>query len=321
MLAIARALMSRPQLLLCDEPSLGLAPLIVQELFGILARLNQEEGLAMLLVEQNANLAMDIADRAYLLETGTIVAIGRRRRRSATTTPSARPTWATRRRPWNASSSTSSTASRSGAIYALLALGLVIIYRGTGHLNFAQGEMAMFSAFLAWWLSRLGRAAVDRGRRRRCVIAFVLGGDRRAVHHPPDRRKQLASPSSSRRSACSSGSTRSRPFIWKVTIPEAFGSLFPNDPDDFIRIGGAEWRYENIGVLVVLLVIAGLLFLLFQRTKFGLAMRAVASNPESAPLVGIRTGQVLMVSWGLAAAVGAIGGALVGSLRATSTRR
>ena len=76
MLAIARALMSRPRLLLCDEPSLGLAPIIVQELFGILRRLNTEEGLSVLLVEQNANLAMEIAHRAYLLETGAIVASG-----------------------------------------------------------------------------------------------------------------------------------------------------------------------------------------------------------------------------------------------------
>ena len=76
MLAIARALMCRPKLLLCDEPSLGLAPIIVQEMFRILARLNQEEGTAILLVEQNANLAMEIAHRAYLLETGTIVATG-----------------------------------------------------------------------------------------------------------------------------------------------------------------------------------------------------------------------------------------------------
>jgi len=76
MLAIARALMSRPRLLLCDEPSLGLAPLIVAELFGILARLNEEDGLSVLLVEQNANLAMEIADRAYLLETGSIVTSG-----------------------------------------------------------------------------------------------------------------------------------------------------------------------------------------------------------------------------------------------------
>ena len=64
-----------------------------------------------------------------------------------------------------------------------------------------------------------------------------------------------------------------------------------------------------------MLVVAGLLYLLFQKTKLGLAMRAVASNPESAPLAGIKTGQVLMISWGLAAAVGAIGGCMVASLR------
>jgi branched-chain amino acid transport system ATP-binding protein len=76
MLAIARALMSRPTLLLCDEPSLGLAPLIVQEVFAIIGRLNREEGLSVLLVEQNANLAMEIAHRAYVLETGTIALSG-----------------------------------------------------------------------------------------------------------------------------------------------------------------------------------------------------------------------------------------------------
>jgi branched-chain amino acid transport system ATP-binding protein len=76
MLAVARALMSRPKLLLCDEPSLGLAPLIIKELFAVIERLNVEEGLSVLLVEQNANLAMQIAHRVYLLETGRIVAQG-----------------------------------------------------------------------------------------------------------------------------------------------------------------------------------------------------------------------------------------------------
>jgi branched-chain amino acid transport system ATP-binding protein len=76
MLAIARALMSRPRLLLCDEPSLGLAPLITQELFRILVRLNQDEGTSILLVEQNAQLAMNIAHRVYVLEAGTIAASG-----------------------------------------------------------------------------------------------------------------------------------------------------------------------------------------------------------------------------------------------------
>ena len=76
MLAIARALMSRPLLLLCDEPSLGLAPIVTQELFRVLGELNRAEGLSVLLVEQNANLAMSIASRVYLLETGRIVASG-----------------------------------------------------------------------------------------------------------------------------------------------------------------------------------------------------------------------------------------------------
>ena len=76
MLAIARALMSHPKLLLCDEPSLGLAPLITQEVFEVLKTLNSEEGLSVLLVEQNANLALKVAQRVYLLETGSVVASG-----------------------------------------------------------------------------------------------------------------------------------------------------------------------------------------------------------------------------------------------------
>jgi branched-chain amino acid transport system ATP-binding protein len=76
MVAIARALMSRPKLLLCDEPSLGLAPIITKELFGIIAALSTEQNISVLLVEQNANLAMKIAQRVYLLETGRIVASG-----------------------------------------------------------------------------------------------------------------------------------------------------------------------------------------------------------------------------------------------------
>jgi len=76
MLAIARGLMSRPRLLLLDEPSLGLAPLITQDLFHRLAQINADSGTAMLIVEQNANLALAIAARAYVLETGRIVTSG-----------------------------------------------------------------------------------------------------------------------------------------------------------------------------------------------------------------------------------------------------
>jgi branched-chain amino acid transport system ATP-binding protein len=76
MLAIGRALMMRPRLLLLDEPSFGLAPLIVREIFRILRTINESEGMSMLLVEQNANLALELADQAYLLETGAIVMSG-----------------------------------------------------------------------------------------------------------------------------------------------------------------------------------------------------------------------------------------------------
>jgi len=76
MLAIARAMMARPRLLLCDEVSLGLAPVVVQEVFRVLAELNATSGTALLLVEQNAELALDLASRVYLLEVGTVVSSG-----------------------------------------------------------------------------------------------------------------------------------------------------------------------------------------------------------------------------------------------------
>ena len=76
MLAIGRALMSRPRLLLLDEPSFGLAPLIVRDIFEIMRRINAEQGVSILLVEQNATLALDIADSVYLMETGRIVLHG-----------------------------------------------------------------------------------------------------------------------------------------------------------------------------------------------------------------------------------------------------
>jgi branched-chain amino acid transport system ATP-binding protein len=76
MLALSRALMLRPKLLLLDEPSFGLAPLVVQDLFRIMRIINEEEHVSMLLVEQNANLALDLADHAYLIETGSLIVSG-----------------------------------------------------------------------------------------------------------------------------------------------------------------------------------------------------------------------------------------------------
>jgi branched-chain amino acid transport system permease protein len=200
-----------------------------------------------------------------------------------------------------------------GSVYSLIALGLVIVYRSSGHLNFAQGEMAMISAFLAWWYADVGLSpwlAVAVAAGTAFVVAMVI---ERFVIRPIGNRSQFAVVVAA--IGLFLGLNALAPFAWKVTVPEAFEALFPDEPDDFVRIGGAEWREQNIGVFLVLGITVFALLVLFQRTKFGLAMRAVASNPESAPLVGIKTGHVLSVSWGLAAAVGALGGALVASLR------
>ena len=76
MLAVARALMLRPRLMLLDEPSFGLAPLVVRDLFGILGKINREDKVSILVVEQNAQLALELADQAYVIETGRIVMSG-----------------------------------------------------------------------------------------------------------------------------------------------------------------------------------------------------------------------------------------------------
>ena len=76
MLAVGRALMGNPDLLLLDEPSMGLSPIITREIFRLITKINQEKGISMILVEQNANLAFDFSHRAYVLETGKVVLEG-----------------------------------------------------------------------------------------------------------------------------------------------------------------------------------------------------------------------------------------------------
>ena len=197
----------------------------------------------------------------------------------------------------------------AGATYSLVALALVVVYRGSGHLNFAQGEMGTLSAFIVWWFNDKGvplLLAVLLGM----VFGFLIGvATEVAIVRPLAKRSMLAVFVATITlflgiNAYTSG-------VWGAPPDELMDSLFPNDPDDFVRLFGTIWRYKDIGTLAVTLVITGLLFLLFQKTRFGLAMRGVASNTDSARLVGIPTGRILAGSWAIAGALGALAAVLV----------
>jgi len=203
----------------------------------------------------------------------------------------------------------------SGAIYSLVALGIVVVFRGSGHLNFAQGEMATLSAYVAalvttWtlpvldWEIPLWAATIVA-----MLFGFVLGAiTELVIVRPLGRRSPLAVFVAL--IAVFLGINAFNTGMWGAPPPEAVGSLFPNAPEDFVRLLGTVWRYRDIGTLAVTLVVTALLFTLFQKTKIGLAMRAVASNTESGKLVGIPTGWVLAGSWGLAGALAALAGTM-----------
>jgi branched-chain amino acid transport system permease protein len=197
----------------------------------------------------------------------------------------------------------------NGAIYALLALGLVVIFRGTGQLNFAQGEMGMFSTFVVWQIHDWGVPFVLS-----CLIGVVFGFLLGATIE-----MTLIRPVSSRSHsgvfvvtiALFLAFNSLAANLWVTAEQKGFPSLFPNGDFDFQTILGANWSDEAIGILVATLVITAGLFALFRYTRFGLAMRAVASNSDSSRLVGIRNGRVLAASWGLAIALATIGGIFV----------
>ena len=192
----------------------------------------------------------------------------------------------------------------NGAIYACMALAVVMIFQAIDHLNFAQGEMAMFSTFIAWQLLAWGQnywvafvLAV--------VISFVAGIliDRvlfRPIANAPVLSQVVAF------IALFSMLNSSAGQIWDFTIksfPTPFGHtrLFGSPLIDTHEAG-------MIGVTVVLL---GLLYLFFRGTRLGLAMRAAAANPEYARIVGIRVGWMTALGWGMAAAIGAVAGMLI----------
>ncbi|MFM7046236.1 MAG: branched-chain amino acid ABC transporter permease [Ilumatobacteraceae bacterium] len=208
-----------------------------------------------------------------------------------------------------------------GSVYSLIALGLVIVYRGTGHLNFAQGEMALFSAYCVYQFGEWGipvwfALVLGMG------VGFVIGAASEVGLVRPITKKSpfavfivtLGLFTFLNWLAGAIWGGQQLPSSAVGSTQQRFPSLFPSDPEDQFNFFGASIRIERIGILGLVLAISFLMWLLFNHTKFGLAMRAVASNTESAKLAGIRTHVVLMVSWGLAAAIGAVGGVVMAGL-------
>jgi branched-chain amino acid transport system permease protein len=191
----------------------------------------------------------------------------------------------------------------TGGIYASLALALVMIYQATHLVNFAQGELAMFSTYIAWSLIQAGfpywaAFFLTVG------IAFVLGVViERVVIRPVENAPVLAVVIVFIALLVILNSVTG--WIYTFTI-KTFPSPFPSE----IGLGKYMSPHE-VGAIGVTLVVLMLLYAFFRLTPLGLAMRAAAENPESSRLVGIRVGWMLALGWGLAAAIGSIAGMMV----------
>ena len=193
----------------------------------------------------------------------------------------------------------------SGSIYASLALALVLIHRATGIINFAQGEMATLSTYIAWTLT------VNHGWGYWPAFVFTLGVSflgGAAVHQTVIRPNEKGSVL--RVVIVTIGLlimiNGLVTWIWGGEV-RAVESPFPAGTTE---IAGVAITTADIGTIAVVLAIVALLWALFQYTKLGLAMRAAAVNPAEARLVGVRVTWMLSFGWGLAAALGAVAGML-----------
>jgi branched-chain amino acid transport system permease protein len=193
----------------------------------------------------------------------------------------------------------------TGSLYGALAVAVVLIYRATGIVNFAQGELAMFSTFIAWGLLEAGvpllPAVVGT-----LGIAFAGGMViERAIIRPVEGGEVLTLVIVTLGLYIFLNSLAG--WIWGFGN-RAFPTLFGDGSFD---VAGATIPVESLGIVAVLIALVSILFAVFQRTKVGLAMRAVAMNPESSRLHGISVGRTLMIGWGVAALVGALAGVLI----------
>jgi branched-chain amino acid transport system permease protein len=192
----------------------------------------------------------------------------------------------------------------TGAIYACLALAVVMIYQAIDHLNFAQGEMAMFSTFISWQLMQWG-VPYWFAFVLTIAFSFVAGiAIERVLFKPLAKAPILTNVAGF--IALFSIINSSAGLIWDFTIkqyPTPFGSA--------PFLGSQLISTHQAGMIGVTLLLLLALYFFFQYTRVGLAMRAAASVPESARLVGINTSWMIALGWGMAAAIGAIAGILI----------
>jgi branched-chain amino acid transport system permease protein len=191
----------------------------------------------------------------------------------------------------------------AGSIYASVALALVMIYRATDLVNFAQGEMAMFSTYIAWTLVNAG-LPFWLAFLITLVVSFAGGmAIERVLIRPVENAPVLAAVVVTIGLLLIFNSVAG--WIYSYTVQD-FPSPFPDRP-----VFGALMTTRDLGVIAVTLLMLVLLFAFFRFTSTGLAMRAAAQNPESARLCGIPVGRMLAMGWGLAAAIGATAGIMV----------
>ncbi len=192
----------------------------------------------------------------------------------------------------------------TGGIYASMALALVMTYQATHHINFAQGEMAMFSTYLAWSAVAAG-VPYWAAFVLTVAAAFAIGcAIERIVIRPVENAPVLAVLIVFLGLLLIFNSVAG--WIWTYTI-KSFPSPFP-EANPF---GQPYISSHELGSIAVTIVMLAAIYAFFRFTSLGLAMRAAAQNPVSSRLVGIRVGRMLALGWGLAAAVGAVAGMLI----------
>lgn len=195
----------------------------------------------------------------------------------------------------------------TGAVYASLGLALVLIYRTTNIANFAQGEMATFSAFLTWQITQWG-IPIYWSIPLVMLISLVIGAVVYAVIVRPVQHKDEMTIIIV---------TLGLFLAFNSATGAIWGFMQKSSPSPFPAttwtLGSMRISAELISFVLVLLVVSGGLYLLFQKTRLGMALRAAASNAQSAQLVGIPYTKMMIFGWGMAAALGAVSGALVAS--------